>query len=198
MQFSNNMGYLGKMLANFNLLGIQKYVFKLWNSMVILSHTFLRFLTHFHALSHTFQALFTQFSYNLNHLGKLFANFNMLWVQKYILKLWNSIVILSHTFMHSFTRFHVLSHTFQALFTKFGPIFGQFQHVGCPKCCTLALKFNGDTFMHFHTLFIALFIHFSKFSLAMLSNFRPISDYKFLFLRDFERLRESPSESEKL
>ena len=57
-------------------------------------------------------------------------------------------MILSHTFTHSFTHFHIL-------FTHFGlfwSILGKFNHIGCLKACAGSGKFNGDTFTHFHTL----------------------------------------------
>ena len=37
-------------------------------------------------------------------------------------------------------------------FQVFQPFLGQFQHVGYQNACTLAEKFNGDTFTHFHAL----------------------------------------------
>ena len=51
------------------------------------------------------------------------------------------MVILSHTFRHSFTPFHAILTQLQ-LFQQFR---GQFQHILYQKACTQADKFVGDT-----------------------------------------------------
>ena len=57
-------------MANFIMLGIKRHFLQLRNSMVILSYTFTRSLTHF------------------------WSNFNMFGIKKYVLKLRNSLVVL--------------------------------------------------------------------------------------------------------
>ena len=68
--------------------------------------------TRFQALPHTnscnFQAILRNFSY----FSHFCANFNMLGIKKHVLKLRNSMVIFSHTFLHYLMHFH-------AIFTQF-------------------------------------------------------------------------------
>ena len=133
---------------------------------MILSHSFRLPVTHFHALLHTFSLNFNAILCNFGYFSHFWANFNMLGIKMHVLELRNSLVILSKNFMCVFTQFH-------AIFTQFRlfqPFLGQFQYVGYQNACTWAEKFNGDTFIHFHTLLHALlhtvsrnFSYFSHF-----------------------------------
>ena len=68
----------------------------------------------FHAISRTPSSNFTQFSRNFGYFCHFWANFNMLGIKLHVLKLRNSMVILSCTFRQSFTQLH-------AIFTQFHP-----------------------------------------------------------------------------
>ena len=74
--------------------------------------------THFHALPHTISCNMMQFGL----FQPFLANFNMLGMKMHVLKLRNSMMILSHTFTHSLTQFH-------AIFTQFHATFMQFQAI---------------------------------------------------------------------
>ena len=83
----------------------------------------------------------TPISHMFGYFSHFWANFTMSGIKKYVLELRNSMVILSHTFMHPFTQF---SRNF-IHFWLLKPFLGQFQHVGYQKACTRAEKFIGDT-----------------------------------------------------
>ena len=101
-----------------------------------------------------------QFSRKFGYFSHFWANFNMLGIKMHVLKLRNSMMILSHIFTRSFIQF-------QAIFMQFWlfqSILGQFQHVWYQNAGTLAEKFNGDTFMHFLRTPSRNFTHFGYFS----------------------------------
>ena len=64
--------------------------------------------TKFHARVHAISRNFTQFSRNFGYFSHFWANFYMLGIKMHVLKLRNSLVILSYNFTHSFTHFHAI------------------------------------------------------------------------------------------
>ena len=106
---SCNFGYFSHFLANFKMLGIKMHVFKLRNSMVTLSNTFKDFFMQFHAIFMQFHAS------NFGYFSHFWANFNMLGIKMHVLKLRNSMGILSRTFTHSLMQFHAIFAQFHAI-----------------------------------------------------------------------------------
>ena len=82
----------------------------------------------FHARVHAISRNFTQFSRNFGYFSHFWANFYMLGIKKHVLKLRNSLVILSCNFRHVFTQFHAYFMQFLRNLVYF-PFLGEFQHV---------------------------------------------------------------------
>ena len=79
---------------------------------------------YFHTLSHTPSHNYTQFYHNFGYFSHFWANFKKLGIKMHVLKLRNSLVIHSHTLLHSLTQNHKFSRNFFIQFWLFQPFLG--------------------------------------------------------------------------
>ena len=95
----------------------------------------------FHAISRNFHAIWA--------ISAIIGPISTCWVSKCIFSCWEI----------QWCCFHALSCTPSRNFMQFWqfqPFLDRFLHVGYQNACTLAEKFNGNIFTHFHTLLHAL------------------------------------------